>query len=986
MAAKLFFLPYQTATINAIAAPGATLTFLSTGTTTPLPIYTTSALTTTQTNPVVANGAGKFPDVYLDSTKIYRLIIEDKNGAVLQDIDPYVPGTAPDASSLQPYADDAAASAVTASSASATATTEAGIATTQAGIATTQAGIATTQAGIATTEAGIATAAVASVSSIPNATAHAATRTVLAGLNTSGGPAYLTEAGREGTFVFDSSNLSALVTIDTAQGIYVAPASDTTGASGAWVRKFSGKANVLWWGAVADDATDTSAKIQAAIDTLKALKMTGTEYGYGFGSLGLFVPAQRKAYYIASQIVVDHTLVIEFDGGGGAAGGSAVWRAPDGAGAIRFTVNAAGSIIERPMLYGGYGAVESEHHGIEAWTKVTIIEPKIFNFPGDGIYGEPSANTNDTSIIRPFIQGCRTGAYFEGSNANALLISQPQMFLNRRYGVWLNGTIGSTLIGGDYSTNGNSGNSICTFSGKWYYVLPGQETGASTNAPSGTTANNTWWGFLGTGAADGTRPAWVSGMTWRAGGTIRVDGGSSYVSITGGYAEPDQPPMQMQGHVLISAPNMGIAVGGDGTPFGGQIYNADDGPQFPATLRIGNDKQDPSATGLTVSGNLTLTPPAGYTFDPIITVNSTNVAASLALNVNGTNKATIQYNGSNDALNFITSGLGSGFILYNTNAAAALTNLIFQNTAGSHNIRYERRGGASFLAPSSQNTVYEFQIGTAGAGSTIIGDGGIYTSQAIKAGGAVTGSNLSGTNTGDQTITLTGDVTGSGTGSFAATIGAAKVTLAKIANAAANSKLLGSGAAGSGASYAELTLGTGLTMSGTTLNGNAGTVTTASVTTANGVSGSVATATTTPAITITLGAITPTSVAATGALTSSSATAGIGYATGAGGTVSQATSKSTGVTLSKASGQITMNAAALASAAVVSFIVTNTVVAATDTINLNLQSGNTTAGTYRYWIDKVSAGSFVIAVENRSAGSLSEALVLNFAVVKAVAA
>lgn len=46
---------------------------------------------------------------------------------------------------------------------------------------------------------------------------------------------------------------------------------------------------------------------------------------------------------------------------------------------------------------------------------------------------------------------------------------------------------------------------------------------------------------------------------------------------------------------------------------------------------------------------------------------------------------------------------------------------------------------------------------------------------------------------------------------------------------------------------------------------SAGTVTTVSVTTANGVSGSVATATSTPAITLTLGAITPTSVTATGA-------------------------------------------------------------------------------------------------------------------------
>lgn len=47
--------------------------------------------------------------------------------------------------------------------------------------------------------------------------------------------------------------------------------------------------------------------------------------------------------------------------------------------------------------------------------------------------------------------------------------------------------------------------------------------------------------------------------------------------------------------------------------------------------------------------------------------------------------------------------------------------------------------------------------------------------------------NLSGTNTGDQTITLTGDVTGSGTSSFAATIANDAVTLAKMANIATSS-------------------------------------------------------------------------------------------------------------------------------------------------------------------------------------------------------
>lgn len=115
------------------------------------------------------------------------------------------------------------------------------------------------------------------------------------------------------------------------------------------------------------------------------------------------------------------------------------------------------------------------------------------------------------------------------------------------------------------------------------------------------------------------------------------------------------------------------------------------------------------------------------------------------------------------------------------------------------------------------------------------------------------------------------------------------------------------------------------------------------------------------------------------------ATNSIGYATGAGGAVVQATSKSTGVTVNKPAGQITTHAGSLAANAVVTFTVSNSNVAASDTININLQSGNATAGAYRYWVDKVSAGSFVIAVENRTAGALAEALVFTFALVKAVA-
>ena len=82
--------------------------------------------------------------------------------------------------------------------------------------------------------------------------------------------------------------------------------------------------------------------------------------------------------------------------------------------------------------------------------------------------------------------------------------------------------------------------------------------------------------------------------------------------------------------------------------------------------------------------------------------------------------------------------------------------------------------------------------------------------------------NLAGSNTGDQTITLTGDVTGSGTGSFATTIPAGTVTFAKRSNLSAISRLVGRGSAAGVGPEEEITLGTNLSMSGTTLNATAG--------------------------------------------------------------------------------------------------------------------------------------------------------------------
>lgn len=113
----------------------------------------------------------------------------------------------------------------------------------------------------------------------------------------------------------------------------------------------------------------------------------------------------------------------------------------------------------------------------------------------------------------------------------------------------------------------------------------------------------------------------------------------------------------------------------------------------------------------------------------------------------------------------------------------------------------------------------------------------------------------------------------------------------------------------------------------------------------------------------------------------STGTAGVGYATGAGGTNTQGTSKSTTVVLNKTCGHITMHNAALNAGVKVSFVVTNSTVGTTDGAVVWVDSGGT-ANAYRAAVTAVGAGSFTITVENITAGSLSEAPVIGFAVIK----
>lgn len=109
---------------------------------------------------------------------------------------------------------------------------------------------------------------------------------------------------------------------------------------------------------------------------------------------------------------------------------------------------------------------------------------------------------------------------------------------------------------------------------------------------------------------------------------------------------------------------------------------------------------------------------------------------------------------------------------------------------------------------------------------------------------------------------------------------------------------------------------------------------------------------------------------------------GLGYGVGSGGTVTQATSKSTTVTLNKPCGRITTHNEALAAGATVFFTVSNTLTGSSSPSVFGIFDGLTDYTKYHIWVGDIGASSFRIFIKNTSAGSLSDPLVLGFAITK----
>jgi len=346
--------------------------------------------------------------------------------------------------------------------------------------------------------------------------------------------------------------------------------------------------DVMMFGAAADDVSDDLPAFAAALDYLK---LWGSVFGKYNGGPRLHIPAGK--YYLSETLdIVGLTAVIEGDGSGMAAGPASRLRWPAGQTGIRvqrFNTSGAdgaagvtaiggdGCIIRGLYLRGGYSTAggEGEFHGIHLRGRTAIEDCFIENFPGDGIYiratagsGTVEGNANNWSINRCRIIENRDGIQIDGADVNAGVGILIDASANRRWGINDSSFLGNTFIGCHSDANGIGPSLVPTLTshnGNRYAVIEGQAVGASTNAPTGTAAHNTWWHYVGLGGPNvgNSIPGWASGAnSYREGGAYRTDSPNARTIFIGCYSEGSQGPAQTSTCTQIMGGEHGAGVRG----------------------------------------------------------------------------------------------------------------------------------------------------------------------------------------------------------------------------------------------------------------------------------------------------------------------------------------------------------------------------------------------------------------------------------------
>lgn len=258
---------------------------------------------------------------------------------------------------------------------------------------------------------------------------------------------YLVERGG-GAFVWDSSDLSTEVVADTQSGIYVAPDSDLTGATGAWVRQYQyvGAMHGKWFGAACDYSTDDSIAVQAVIDANRG-GVTVIDSGATFAGVVL-----NGSTYDNSTIIIEDMLLLPRVGTTNNFQGAA-WVGV----ALQETTNV--SLVVKNADGNLSGQTDEQHVYVAGLAGTSNTKIPLFNFRnvrGDGLYvsgADWAAGGNpDTGLSIGHFSG--ENAADNGRNALSIINATDwsiDYFRSHRIG----GTVGAVVMPGGLDVEPN---------------------------------------------------------------------------------------------------------------------------------------------------------------------------------------------------------------------------------------------------------------------------------------------------------------------------------------------------------------------------------------------------------------------------------------------------------------------------------------------------------------------------------------------------
>ena len=409
-----------------------------------------------------------------------------------------------------------------------------------------------------------------------------------------GQSAILTEPERAGRFVFMSpaqfltrykKSLTSMVTADPRQGIIVPLSTDTTGASGAWVRDYDGRYNLLWFGAHRNDSAtgtlDSLPAFRAVQDYVAALETNTNTSGSPYrGGAYVYVPAGN--YYLSDTYYIEKcALIIEGEQGTGNLGRTTL---------LRFPANKTGIVVQYESATGeaggntgitkagGFGSIlrnlyiqadrtgmvkGSAADGILKRARAYVEQCTIRWFARHGIFINATSggatnhgNANGWKIADTDISNNGgSGIRVFGSDANAGSAEQVFTGYNGEWGIAEDSFLGNTYTScwgeangvGTSGVTGNTNGAACAgayHNGVIWFVVMGQAAAASTTEPGTNSA--VWRRHHAQAAADSHYPQWVSGTAYKEGGAYSSSNQNARSVFLGCYTEGDQPPVQIQ--------------------------------------------------------------------------------------------------------------------------------------------------------------------------------------------------------------------------------------------------------------------------------------------------------------------------------------------------------------------------------------------------------------------------------------------------------